>query len=314
MAKAQLGITCMAGTPEATLANIKRAESLGIPAAWLTAGGLGVDTMAVFAAAAVQTSRIQLGTCIIPTWPRHPLGLAVQAATISALSGGRFRLGVGPSHKPTMTGVWGFDFRRPLTHLREYVTVLNQALKHGPVNFDGERYQVHGEVPDPPHTPVMISALQEQSFRLAGEMTDGAITWISPLDYVERIGLPAIQEGAEKAGRPVPPIIFHIVVCVHGNVQEVRAAARPRLGNYPKLPFYASMMKEAGVDAASPDVIDALVDRVVAHGDADAVSERLSMLRDSQMGEVIAMVIGAGSDPEASIARGWDVVAKVAKS
>ena len=145
------------------LAAIERAERLGVPAAWLTTGGVGPDAMTIFAAAAVRTERIQLGTAIVPTWPRHPLALVQQALVVAALAPGRFRLGVGPSHRANIEGMYGIPFERPLEHLREYVAILKAALQRGKFDFEGAHFRVRGEVPRPPDVPVMISALRPAS-------------------------------------------------------------------------------------------------------------------------------------------------------
>ena len=84
-----------------------------------------------------------LGTAVVPTWPRHPIVMAQQAATANALCSGRFRLGVGPSHAPVM-GMYGIGYDRPIQHVREYLTIVKTLLADGKVQFRGERYQVFG--------------------------------------------------------------------------------------------------------------------------------------------------------------------------
>ena len=78
---------------------IVAAEQAGIEAAWMTSGGVAPDPLAVFAAAAGRTTSIKFGTCIIPTFPRHPLALVQGAVVVDSLAPGRLRLGVGPSHQ-----------------------------------------------------------------------------------------------------------------------------------------------------------------------------------------------------------------------
>ena len=106
---------------------IVAAERAGIQCVWMTCGGTAPDPLAVFAAAAARTTRILLGTSIIPTFPRHPLALVQGALVVDALAPGRLRLGVGPSHKPSIEGTWGIPFERPQEHLREYLTILVAA-------------------------------------------------------------------------------------------------------------------------------------------------------------------------------------------
>src|SRR5512142_2814336 len=114
---------------------IVTAEKAGIQCAWLTSGGTAPDPLAVFAAAALKTDRILFGTSILPTFPRHPLAMVQGALVVDSLAPGRLRLGIGPSHQPTIEGTWGIPFERPLEHLREYLIVLRAALYEGKVDF-----------------------------------------------------------------------------------------------------------------------------------------------------------------------------------
>src|SRR5688500_13727687 len=118
------GLAIRKPNPAETLAVIKQAEAQGVPAAWSTVGGTRFDAVTLFAAALTHTSRIKLGTAVVPTYPRHPIMLASQAQVLGALGAERFRLGVGPSHRPTIEGMFGLTMGKPLSHLREYLTVL----------------------------------------------------------------------------------------------------------------------------------------------------------------------------------------------
>ncbi|GIW07641.1 MAG: LLM class F420-dependent oxidoreductase [Dehalococcoidia bacterium] len=304
-----IGLTCMAPDAPSILANIERAEQMGIRAAWLTAGGLVSDSVTVFAAAAMRTSRIVLGTCIAQTWPRHPLLMAIQASTVAAFAPGRFRLGVGPSHGPQMEPTWGIPYEKPLGHLRDYLAVLKPALERGQVDVENRRYRVHATLPKAAGVPVLISALREKSFRLAGEWADGAITWVTPITFVQQRALAAIAEGAHAAGRPTPPIIFHAPVCITDRPDEARQATRQQLALYPRLPNYAAMFRAAGYEPENDGWTDAMIDAVVLHGDEATVASRLRALFDAGIGEVIVHPIGAPSDPAGSIDRAWRLVA-----
>ncbi|MDW8255209.1 MAG: TIGR03564 family F420-dependent LLM class oxidoreductase [Chloroflexota bacterium] len=306
-----VGIACMAADAPSALANIERAEQLGIRAAWLTAGGLTSDSLTLFAAAAVRTRRILLGTSIAQTWTRHPLLMAVQAATVAALAPGRFRLGIGPSHGPQMEPTWGIPYEKPLAHLRDYLAVLRPALQRGEVHVENRRYRVHAVLPKAPGVPVLISALREKSFRLAGELTDGAITWVTPITFVQQRAVPAIAEGARAAGRPTPPIIFHAPVCLTDRPQEARAAARQQLALYPRLPNYAAMFRAAGYEPENDSWTDAMIDAVVISGDETTVANRLRALFAQGVSEVIVHPIGAPSDPAGSTERAWQLVASL---
>ena len=127
----RIGVQIDEPTVPAAIDAIVRAEELGIDAAWMTVGGVQPDSTAILAVAATRTQRIKLGTSIVPTYPRHPFALAQEAKVVAELAPGRFRLGVGPSHKPPMEETWGIPFEKPLGHLREYLHILKAALQQG---------------------------------------------------------------------------------------------------------------------------------------------------------------------------------------
>ena len=115
MIEKRIGVAAMGGNANEVLSRIQELERRGVQAAWLTTGGAGLDGLTLFSAAATQTERIMLGTCITPTWPRHPIAAVQQVQVIANLAPGRFRFGVGPSHRAGMEGMFGFDFTAPLT-------------------------------------------------------------------------------------------------------------------------------------------------------------------------------------------------------
>lgn len=301
-----IGVTVMSGTVKGIVDNVVKAEQYGIKNAWCTAGGMTTDSLTAFAVAASKTSSISMGTCIVQTYLRHPLALAIQSISINSLAPGRFRLGVGPSHGPSMKNVWGFAFDRPLHNTREYVTVLDQALQKGEVDFDGDFFNVHAKIGEPSKVPVMISALQRGSFVLAGERTDGAITWVTPLHYVVNTAIPAMQEGADSAGRKRPPVILHVPMAVSEDAAAVRDAARTQLAIYPNLPFYRKMLVAAGYpEAEEGKWSDAMLDAVVLHGNEATVKEKLDAIYAQGIDEVIAMPLAVAPEKAASIDRTW---------
>ncbi|MBI3743753.1 MAG: LLM class flavin-dependent oxidoreductase [Chloroflexi bacterium] len=309
-----IGVSVMARDAKSVIARIEELEQMGIPAAWLTTGGAGMDALTLFSAAAMRTQRIKLGTCIIPTWPRHPIEAVQQVQVIAQLAPGRFRLGVGPSHKPMVESMFGFDFQRPLTNLREYVTIVKKLLHEGAVDFDGFHYHAHAKIgATAPDVPVMASALQPKTFGACGEVADGAISWVSPAAYLQKVALPAMKAGAKKANRPVPPLIAHAPVCVHDDPGEVRQAAREQLSIYPRLPFYAAMLKAAGHGDVAGAWSDAMIESVVLSGDEARVAERLKAMFAMGMSEVLVTVVTAGADKAASQARTLKLLAQVSR-
>jgi F420-dependent oxidoreductase-like protein len=277
------------------VAGIELAERLGVPRVWLTTGGVGPDAVTLFAAAAARTERIGLGTAIVPVYPRHPLALVQQTLAVAALAPGRFRLGVGPSHRPSVEGMYGLPFERPLEYLAEYVTILKAALQRGPFDFEGHHFRVKGTVEAPPGVPVLVSALQPASYRLAGELADGALAWVSPLPYLRDRALPALRAGAAGAGRPAPPLVAHCFLAVHDDPAAVRTAARSRLAGYPRLPFYQRMFARAGYPEARAGALsDGMLDAVVVHGDEATAGAGLRAYLEAGLEELCASVLVVG--------------------
>ena len=295
-------------------ATIQRAEELGVDAVWMTTGGARLDSITVFAAAATSTQRIKFGTSIVPTFPRHPLVVAQQVQVVAQLAPGRFRLGLGPSHRPTMRAM-GIQMPNPLGHLREYLRIVKSLLQEGKVDFDGEHYQAHESIAEPVDVPVMASALQRGSFELCGAEADGAISWVCPLAYLRDTALPAMKKGADDAVRPVPPLIAHAPVCVHDNADEMRAAFREQFAMYPKLPFYRRMLISAGYpEAAETTWSDAMIDGLVLHGNEEQTARRIQQLLDIGASEVLLSPVLVGSDRGASLDRTLRLLGQVAQS
>jgi F420-dependent oxidoreductase-like protein len=310
----KIGIAVSGTTAQEVLTAIERAEQLGIDAVWMTTGGARLDSMTVFAAAATNTQRIKFGTSIVPTYPRHPLVMAQQVQVVAQLAPGRFRLGVGPSHRPTMRTM-GIRLDQPLGHLREYLQILKALLQEGKVDFDGSFYQAHETIPATVDVPIMASALQSGSFELCGAVADGAISWVAPGAYLKNVGLPAMKKGAEQSGRAVPPLIAHAPVCVHDNVDEVRSAFREQFATYPRLPFYRRMLISSGYPEASEAAwSDAMIDGLVLYGNEDRTTEQIQGLLASGASEILVSPVLAGSDRAASLDRTLRLLGKVAQT
>ena len=312
MTERRLGVAIAGPDAGTILERIRKAEGLGISAAWLTTGGAGVDGLTILAVAAAQTERILLGTSIIPTYPRHPVAVAQQVQVIAQLAPGRFRLGVGPSHRPTIDGVFGLDFSSPLGNLREYLRVIKPLLQKGSVDFEGQQYRARATLASPVDVPVMASALRSGSFELCGAESDGAISWVCPPQYLRDVALPAIAAGAKGSGRDTPPLIAHVPVCVHENRDEVRQAVQTQAAIYPRLPFYQRMFAAAGFPEASEGTwSDAMIAGVVASGDESSVEGKIRGLFELGATEVLASLILAGPDQEASLDRALRLLAKI---
>ncbi len=307
-----VGVHIGAATAAQLVAGIVAAEAAGIDCAWLTSGGMAPDPLAVFSAAAMKTGQIKLGTCIIPTFPRHPLAMAQGALAVDSLAPGRLRLGVGPSHQVSVEPMYGIPFERPLEHLREYLTVLKGILGEGRIQHEGKRLTARAQIATPTGVTLMASALRRNGFRLCGELADGAISWVCPLPYLRDVAVPALREGAAKAGRPAPPLVVHVPVIVSEDLASVREAAKRQIGFYPRVPYYSQMFQDAGfAEAKEGQLSDRMIDALVVHGSADGVKARLRELPSFGAAELLAMPILPAGDGEA-LARTLRVLGELA--
>jgi F420-dependent oxidoreductase-like protein len=311
-----IGVQVAERSVPAAIDAVVRAEELGLDAVWMTVGGVQPDSVAVLAAAAMRTQRIKLGTSIVPIYPRHPFALAQEAKVVAELAPGRFRLGVGPSHKAPVEETWGIPFRKPLGHLREYLEILKASLQQGgQVEFEGQFFRVRADWGPPCDIHVMASALRRRSFELAGELADGAISWVCPLTYLEQEALPALSTGAARTGRPTPPLVMHAAVCVHADADEVHEAAAKRFTTQPRLPFYRRMFADAGFPEASAGTMSrAMLDSIVISGDEESISRRLRTIAATGVSELLCTILPVTRDAKRSAERTLQLLAELSRA
>ena len=314
MTTQRVGVVVDGQDSAAVLAGIQKAEELGIQAAWLTTGGAGLDALTLFSAAALSTQRILLGTSIMPAFPRHPLVAVQQAQVIGQLAPGRFRLGIGTGGRDGMEEVFGLDYRAPLGHLREYLSIVRGLLKNGEVDFHGRHYHARARIQAPVDLPVMASALGTGAFKLCGAEADGAISWVCPGAYLRDVAVPAIMEGARGAGRPAPPLIAHALVCVNESWPDVAEGARQQFGFFARAFDYQQMFVAAGFpESMGGSWSDAMLDSVVLSGDESQVAKNIEELFATGAAEILLSPILAGSDPDASLDRTLALLGQVAQ-
>ena len=280
---------------------------------WL-GSSFGIDPFIALALAGDATSRVQLGTAVVPTWPRHPVVMAQQAATASAACGGRFRLGVGASHEPVM-GMYGIEFDRPIGHLREYLDIVRELLTTSTVKHKGERYRVKAflDLADAPPPPVLLGVLREQSARLAGGHADGALSWLCPANYLHETIVPNIAKGAAAADRDRPPLIAELPCALTTDRTAVLAMAVRDLAVYPHMPFYRAIWEEAGVDVPDQGWSSDMADASVIYGDEDGLAAKIRSFFDAGTDEVVLSPFGVGDDPARSQADCVRVLADLAR-
>ncbi len=292
----------------------QRSEALGFHGMFL-GSAFGIDPVMALAHAGTQTERITLGVAVVPTWPRHPQVMAQQAATANSMCGGRFRLGLGPSHAPVMQRL-GIDFDRPISHLREYLTIVRALLADGKLAHQGERYQVQGmlDVEGGGTPPVMLSALREQMCRLAGAHADGVLPWLPSPDYIAEVVVPNVAMGAASANRAMPPVIAEFPAALTTDSDELAQICATDLMIYPMMPFYRAMWEHAGIELGDRKVAGGwsrpMIDASIAHGDEHALATRIDAYFAAGADEVIVSPMGTNDAQRADCLR---VLADIAK-
>ena len=271
---------------------IVAAEAAGVQQTWNTQMPLAADILTTFASALVQTRSMRLGSAIVPTYPRHPLTMAAQALALNDLAPERLRLGIGPSHRPTIEGIYGLPMERPLDHLREYVEIVRGILWKGQIDYRGQFFTVKATSPHTAKIPILTSTLRENAFSLAGEVSDGAISWLCPTPYLLKTGLPALKASAQQHNRPVPPLVAHVLVSVSEDHAAVMQATRKQISRYGKLPFYAHMFADAGFPVGeNGELPDALINSLVISGSKTAITDRLKELLASGLNELLILPV-----------------------
>ena len=237
------------GTIDEVVAEARQAADDGFHTYWV-AQIFGHDALTALAVVGREVPGIELGTAVVPTYPRHPMMLAQQALTVQAASGGRLALGIGLSHKIVVEALWGLSYDKPVRHLREYLSVLMPLLEGNPVGFQGETYRVQGAVTvaGGSRPSVLVAALGEQMMRVSGALTDGTSTWCVGLKTLRDFTVPSMRQAAADAGRPEPRIVAALPVCVTDDVDAARARAEQVFAVYNTLPSYRAMMDREGVD------------------------------------------------------------------
>jgi 5,10-methylenetetrahydromethanopterin reductase len=270
---------------------LRRAADDGLASVWM-ANIFGLEALTSLAVAGSQVPGIELGTAVVPTYPRHPAVLAQQALTTAlAVGPGRLTLGIGLSHKVVIENMYGYSFDKPARHMREYLSVLLPLLDGSPASVDGATLSAHLALSTPRagRVPVLLAALAPRMLDLAGAQADGTILWMTGAATVRDYVLPAISAAASAAGRPSPRVVCSLPVCVTDDPAAARASAAKEFAIYGQLPSYRAMLDREG--AAGPGDV-AIV------GDEDAVAEQILALGDAGVTDFVAVEFARGRDRE----------------
>ena len=262
---------------------------------------MGGDSLTIIALAGQRTSRIEFGTAVIPTYPRHPFTLAQQALTVQAATGGRLTLGIGPSHSLVIENMWGLSYEKPARHIREYLSVLLPLLNERRVAFTGETYRVNGAINTKVEKApsVIISALAPMMLKIAGSMTDGTVLWMTGVKTIETHVVPLITAAAKEAGRPAPRVVASLPVCVTEDVAAAREFCAKAFAIYGQLPNYRRMLDKEG--AAGPADV-AIV------GNEAQVEQQIRAVASAGATDFLASAFPSGPDAKASLSRTYGLL------
>ena len=274
------------------------AEEAGLASLWIPQIPDDFDALTAAVLIGSATSRIEIGTAVVPIQPRHPVVLAHQALSTQAVCGGRLTLGLGVSHHWVIDEMLGLPYERPAATMRDYLDVLDQALAGpGTVDVENERFRVHQpmDVTDITPTPVMIAALGPVMLRIAGERTDGTILWLADERAIETHVAPVLHAAATTAGRPTPRIVAGVPICLCGDAEVEVAVARANrvLSESEVSPNYQKLL----------DLGDArTVGDILAAGSEDAIRRRLQAFADAGATDVSLRVVPIGESREEKLA------------
>jgi F420-dependent oxidoreductase-like protein len=262
------------------------AETRGFDTLWLP-NIFGMDAVGVSAILGWETQRIELGTAVTPTYPRHPAALAQQALTTQVACDGRFALGIGLSHQLVIEGMYGLSYNKPARHMEEYLQIIGPLLQGQPVQFEGEQLtaKMALDIPDASPVPLLVAALGPIMLKLAGTWAEGTSTWMTgPKTIAEHIA-PLINAAAADAGKPAPRIVCGLPVCLTNDADTAREKIGKSLEIYGMLPSYRAMLDREGV--AGPAEL-AIV------GDEATLRAAIAHLRDVGVTDFNAAVIAVG--------------------
>ena len=259
---------------DTALERVELAERLGYEAVFTTHIAAR-DSLTLLMAYAARSERVKIGTGVMPIYSRPPATTAMAAATVDEFSEHRLVLGLGVSHRPVVEGWYDDKIEKPVREMREYVAIVRGILGGEPPP-EGERFrsafQFMGLEPRA-DLPIYVAALSPAMLRAAGEIADGTILWLCNPDYIERVVVPELTKGRERAGKGLDgfDIVAAVPSAVTDDSDDARDKLRKELIPYFSLPFYRAMLERSGYEE---DI--AGFDKGMEGGDADAAVAEIS--------------------------------------
>jgi 5,10-methylenetetrahydromethanopterin reductase len=274
------------------LDDIEWAEAAGMDTAWMPQVPNDFDVLTMVALMAARTTRIELGTAVVPLQPQHPIALARQALSVHAGTGGRLALGVGPSHHWIVRDMLGISYEKPAAYTRDYLEVLNTALAGpGQVDVENATFTIHNPTVLGAETPmpVLVAALGPVMLQIAGELADGTVLWMADERAIGEHIAPRINKAADNAGRPAPRIVAGIPVCLCANseIDAAKERAKRILSEAETSPNYQRLLDRG--DARN-------VGDLCAAGDEEAILARFRRFADAGVTDLSVRLLPIGDN------------------
>jgi F420-dependent oxidoreductase-like protein len=290
---------------DALVAKVKDAEAAGFQAAWIPSF-FQFDCLTWAALAGRETERIEVGTAVAVTHSRHPYYMAQQAASTNAACGGRFVLGLGPSHQLVIEGMLGLSYAKPGRHVREYLEVVTALSEHGKVEHAGDVYRVNAtlQVEGGRPFPTLIGGLGPMMRKLAGRLAGGSVTWMTGPKTLGGVIVPEVGAAAADAGRPAPRIVSGFPIVLTNEVDSARKLAGKLFAMYGTLPSYRAMLDEEGFEGPAD---------VALIGDEATLEKAIARLAEAGVTDLNANVMPDGKDREGSMQRTTEFLADLAR-
>ena len=272
-----------------------KASRCGLSSIWL-AQAFEFDALTALAVIGRSVADIELGTAVVPTYPRHPLALAQQALTVQAACGNRLALGIGPSHRGPIEEMYGYSFDGVARHVGEYLDILLPSLASKPVDYSGQVLSAHTRAPlqvaGAKPCPVLLGAMGPRMLALAGAVAAGTVTAkTGPRTLASHI-VPSVNAAARQAGRPPPRIAACLPLCLTRDPAVSLERAGAEYLQSEQLPSYQAMLEREGVTRAAD---------IALIGDERQLISKIKTLENTGITDFLARIVGTAEERRQSL-------------
>lgn len=294
------------------LKDVEWAESADLDTVWVPQIPTDFDALTAVALMGTRTSRIEIGTAVVPLQAQHPVHLVRQSLSTHAALGGRLALGVGPSHHWIVQDMLGLPYDKPAKYTRDYLEVLNAARDlPGSIDVENDTFKVHNPLDIAPVAPmpVLVAALGPVMLKIAGELADGTVLWMADDRAIAEHIAPRITNAAEEAGKPKPRIVAGVPVCLcaPSEVDVARERANRILAEAEISPNYQRLLEHG----QAKDIGDMAI-----VGDEDAILAGFRRYEEAGVTDLSMRLLPIGNTRDELVAskyRTREVVAELVK-